>query len=91
MKSSKDKFRVLHLERNYPIHQYGLGADVLEYSSVEKDLEAQSALLLVEPAKGKVSAMSLSLDRDPGFPELGSGGQAGEIPRPGAAGAIEHL
>lgn len=50
-----------------------------------------SALLLVEPAKGKASAMSLSLDRDPGSPGLGSSGRAGGIPRPGAAGAGEHL
>ncbi|KAF4791656.1 hypothetical protein TURU_128382 [Turdus rufiventris] len=41
MKSIKGKFRVLHLERNYSMSQYGLGADLLEGSSVEKDLGAK--------------------------------------------------
>ncbi|KAJ7408922.1 hypothetical protein WISP_117825 [Willisornis vidua] len=38
LKFNKGKCRVLHLERNNPLHQHRLGADPLESSSVEKDL-----------------------------------------------------
>ncbi|KAJ7413660.1 hypothetical protein BTVI_42865 [Pitangus sulphuratus] len=38
LKFSKGKCRVLHLGRNNPKHQSMLGADLLESSSVEKDL-----------------------------------------------------
>jgi len=38
MKSNKGKRRLLHLGRNNPMHQYRLGADLLESSSVERDL-----------------------------------------------------
>jgi len=38
MKYSKRKCRVLHLERNNPIHQYRLGVDLLESSSAERNL-----------------------------------------------------
>ncbi|PKU47144.1 hypothetical protein llap_2584 [Limosa lapponica baueri] len=37
MKFNKGKHRVLHLGRKKPLHQYRLGADLLESSSEEKD------------------------------------------------------
>jgi len=38
MKFNRGKFRVLHLGRNNPMHQYRLGADLLQSSSAERDL-----------------------------------------------------
>ncbi|KAJ7401638.1 hypothetical protein BTVI_93756 [Pitangus sulphuratus] len=38
LKFNKSKCRVLHLEKNNSMHQYRLGANLLESSSVEKDL-----------------------------------------------------
>ena len=40
MKFNKGKCKVLHLGRNNPMHQYKLGADLLESSSVKRDLGA---------------------------------------------------
>jgi len=42
MKFNKSKCRVLHLERNNPIHQYRLRADLLESSSEERDLSVDA-------------------------------------------------
>jgi len=38
MKINKSKCRVLHLGRNNTMHHYRLGTDLLESSSVERDL-----------------------------------------------------
>jgi len=38
MEFNKDKCRVLHLGRNNPMHLYRPGTDLLERSSVERDV-----------------------------------------------------
>jgi len=38
MKFNKGNFEVLHLGKNSPMHQYRLRSDLLESSSVERDL-----------------------------------------------------
>lgn len=44
MMFNKSKCRVLHLGRNYHMHQYRLGTDLLEKSSAEKDLGSRLAV-----------------------------------------------
>jgi len=38
MKFNRGKCRVLHLGRNNPMHQYRLGTNLMECSSMERDL-----------------------------------------------------
>jgi len=46
MSFNKGKCRVLHLGRNNPMHQHRLGADLLESSSVERDLVVDDRLTM---------------------------------------------
>ncbi|KAJ7417273.1 rna-directed dna polymerase from mobile element jockey-like [Willisornis vidua] len=51
LKFNKGKCRTLHLGRNNPLHQHRLRADLLESSSVEKDLRGPAGQQAVhEPA-----------------------------------------
>jgi len=61
MKFNKGNCRVLHMGRNNCIHQYRLGDDLLEMSSVDKDLGIlvgnrlamnQQSALVVKKASG---------------------------------------
>ncbi|PKU41724.1 pol- hypothetical protein [Limosa lapponica baueri] len=70
VKFSKGKCRVLHRGRNNPMHQYRLGADLLESSSVEKDLGvlvgnrmtiSQQCALMAKKAKGILGCIKKSV------------------------------
>ena len=50
MGSNKGTCRVLHMGRNNQLHQYRLGADLLERSSAEKDLGDLGGQLCVKTA-----------------------------------------
>ena len=70
MKYSKRKCRVLHLERNNPIHQYRLGVDLLESSSAERNLgvlvddrltTSQQRALVAKKANGLLGCIKKSV------------------------------
>jgi len=70
MKFNKGKCRVLHLGRNNPMHQYMLRADLLDSSSVERDLGVlvddrltmtQQCALAAKKANGILECMKKSV------------------------------
>jgi len=70
MKFNKGKCRVLHLGRNNPMHQYRLGVDLLESSSVERDLVVlgderltvnQQCVLVAKKASGILGCIKKSV------------------------------
>jgi len=70
MKFKKGKCRVLHLGRNNPMHQYRLGADLLECSSMERGrgvlvddrlTTSQQCVLVAKKANGLLGFMKKSV------------------------------
>jgi len=62
---NKSKCRVLQLRRNYHLQQYRLGADLLQRSSVEKDLRVlvDNRLAMASRSRGVILPLYSALLR----------------------------